>query len=417
MRKRTTLIFCLISFASLAQSTLNSDNNPGAETVTTKNESAQISESLKNDMAVAFGEKSAERQASELEFVTWGLELNEYLISSGDDFAHAMTLAKILSGIRFAQFKADLHEQQDKKDALNELGYQPMADQINQLIAKPELSAATLEILSSLCFYPELADHCHANVLLEKRMQLDTENLQAYLRPFNLAAQTKSTKLMDQLIQVMAASQHNRILHGLTDEMNALIDDFITKNPIPQSAIDNMIADYRQLSGVSNEKKDQLEQLMPPYMPSFVKSTYQHLNDSPAYRPLLDYCQTHIKAAHHCRKIAHVMIQKSNSIISKGVGHSILIATFELERDQAGIKAATKMNEQFRQSYECIADLVTGPHFIDARFNPDFREITESATDDYEMMIDHAKLRYKNLTAQGDESAVNPDSCFKNQAE
>ena len=64
------------------------------------------------------------------------------------------------------------------------------------------------------------------------------------------------------------------------------------------------------------------------------------MNDMPPYRPLLDYCQINIEAVNHCRDIAQIMIQKSNAMIDKGIGHAILIATYELERDAAGIEAS-----------------------------------------------------------------------------
>ncbi|VAW46976.1 hypothetical protein MNBD_GAMMA02-173, partial [hydrothermal vent metagenome] len=35
-----------------------------------------------------------------------------------------------------------------------------------------------------------------------------------------------------------------------------------------------------------------------------------------------------------------------------------------------------------------------------------------NATDEYQMMIQQAELRYRNLKAQGDINATNPDSCF-----
>ncbi|VAW46907.1 hypothetical protein MNBD_GAMMA02-363 [hydrothermal vent metagenome] len=407
MNKQVTIILlCLLSLVGFAK-----DKQQIIEQ-TESDKSTYAKDNLKNDLAVAFGEKSIERQTSEKEFAAWGKKLKEFLMASDDDFAQASTLAKMISNLQTASMLAKLHNKNDQVDALNDLSYQPFADLLNQMIAKAELSAVALDILTKVCFTREMADHCHANVLLEKRMQQDTANLQAYLRPFDIAAKANNTKSMHQLIQLMAASQYSRTPLGITDNMSTLIDAFIANNPIPQSAVDNMITDYQKLSGISPEKKTQLDELMPAYMSTFIKSSFFNLNDFPPYKPILSYCQTNIDAVTYCRDITQIMIQKSNSMIDKAMGHSLLIATYELERNQVGIDATTQLNEKFRQTYKCIGDLGSGKYFIDDYFDPELQKITFNATDEYQMMIQQAELRYRNLKAQGDINATNPDSCF-----
>lgn len=409
----TLLLLCLFSSVTYADNKTTEQKVEFKEMAAENKKDTYSKENLNNDMAVAFGEKSTERQASEIEFAKWSLKLNEFLLTSDSDFAQAMTLAKMISGIESAEMMAKMHDKQDQADALNDLSYQPIADAVNQLIAKPELSSATFDILTSICFKPVLIDHCHANVLLQKRMIQDTKNLQAYLRPFDLAVKTNTNKTVNNLIQIMAASEFSQSQQGLNNPgLNTLIDDFIANNPIPQSATDNLITDYRKISGLSPTKKAQLEELMPNYMPVYIKFSYLYLNDVPPYKTVLNYCQTNIAAVPYCRKIAQIMIQQSNSMIDKGVGHSLLIATFELERDQAGIKAAQQLNDDFRQSYECIGELTSEKYFIDNYFDPEYQKINFNSSDEFETSIQLAELRYRNLKAAGDKNAVNPDSCF-----
>jgi hypothetical protein len=402
----TLFIFFLISASVVAQ-----DQPQDIEPNELKN-STQAQDNLKNDMAVAFAEKSVERQASEIEFAAWNLKLNEFLMASGDDFAQAMTLAKMVSNVSTASFLAELHENTEQVDAFKDLSYQPIADLVNQLINQAELSTQSFDVLTQICFSEEMIDHCHANVLLEKRMQQDSSNLQAYLRPFALAVKANNKKSMQQLIQLMAASQYSRVPLGINDTMESLIDAFIADNPIPQSAVDNLISDYQQLSGISSEKKAQLDELMPAYMPTFIKFSFNYLNDVPPYKPLLQYCQSNLSALSACRDISEVMIQNSNSMIDKGVGHSLLIATYELERNQAGINAAQQLNEKFRNAYECVRDLTQDTYFIDNYFDPEYQKINLTSTDELETLIKLADMRFQKLTAQGDETAVDPDSCF-----
>ncbi len=407
------LLFCAISVDSFANNAAETDQTVESQETAVENQNNTVNkENFNHDMAVVFAEKLVERKTSEVAFAAWGMKLNEHLIASGDDFSQAMALAKMVSGLETGKMLATLHEDTAQVDALNELSYQPLADLLNQLINQPELSAAAMDILTSICFNPEVQDYCHANVLLEKRMQQDTANLQAYLRPFALAAKANNAQTMQQLIQLMAASQYSRVPLGINDTMESLIDGFIADNPIPQSAIDNLISDYQQLSGISSEKKAQLDELMPAYMPAFIKFSFNYLNDVPPYKPLLQYCQSNLAALNACRDITEVMIQNSNSMLDKGVGHSLLIATYELERNQAGINAAQQLNEKFRNTYECVRDLTQDRYFIDNYFNPEYQKINLTSTDELETLIKLAELNHQKRLAQGDETAVNPDSCF-----
>ncbi len=374
----------------------------------------KIDKNFKNDMEVVFGEKSKARLESEKEFAEWGHKLNEFLLANGDDYTQAMVLAKMTSNVQTARLTANIHQKTKQIDALNDLSYQPIADVLNQLIAAKEISTQAFDTLSYICFSEEMQDHCHANVLIEKRMQQDTDNLQAYLHPFNLAVKANNKKLAYQLLHLMTVSQYSRSQLGITDQMKTLIDTFINANPVPQSAIDNMIADYQKLSGISPDKKTQLNQLMPTYMPHHIKFSFNYLHDMPPYRTVLEFCQSNVKAAESCRKIAQTMIRKSNSMLDKGVGHSLLIATYEAEKNQAGIDTAKQINDEFRQSYECIRKLSTQKYFIDSYFDPEYQDIYDKSLDEFETLIQLAELNYKNSKAKGEQSTINPKTCFQN---
>lgn len=379
----------------------------------TTNESESMNADLKNDMAVAFGEKNAEQKAAAAAYAKWTAELQEHLVSSGDPFALAITLASRLSSVKTAKFMAQVQENDALSQQLNDLSYQPIADALNVMITQNVLTAESADILTAICFDDALKDYCHANVLLEKRMQLDQDNLQAYLRPFEIAKQAGNKLTLNKLLTLMTNSKHSKTVLSITPEVNAMIDEFINDNPVPQSYIDSLVADYEKLSGVSPSTKTKLAELMPDFMPTYVKASTRYLNDVPPYRTLQNYCKAYYVAAEQCREIAQIMIQKSNSMIDKGMGHAILIASYEAENNEAAAKAANALNDQFKTGYQCIQKLVNVKYPIDNSFDPEFQRIAMEATDEFEILIQQAEYLYRKRTAIGDESAVNPDSCFK----
>ncbi len=396
----------LISIFSLFVSTTSAQTEKKTDT---------ISAEFKNDMAVVFGKKDSAQKTAALEYALWTDELQKYLLDSDDDFAKAITLAAKVSTVQNSKLIAKINQNNKLEQQLNDLSYQPIADALNMLLTQNDLSADALDVLSDVCFNKEIKDHCHTNILLQKRMQADSDNLQVYLRPFAMSTQANNHSTSEKLLALMANTKKSKTTLLITPETNLLIDQFLADNPVPKSYIEGMIIDYKKLSGVSAATKAKLIDLMPNYMPAFVKNSLRHLNDLPPYKPLMDYCKKHATVVVQCRDIARIMIQKSNSMIDKGIGHAVLIASFEATGDIAGAKSAKELSDQFKTSYKCIQKLGSGPHFMDNYFDPTYQKITMETTDEYEMIIQLAEYRYKKLKAQGDESAVDPNTCFDNQ--
>ena len=366
-----------------------------------------------DDMAVVFGKKDSQQQAAATEYALWSNQLQEYFFNSGDTFSIAMTLSAKVSAIKNAKLVSKINQEDELTQQLNDLSYQPIADTLNLLITRKNLNQETLDVLTGLCFEEALKEYCHAKVLLQKRMESDSHNLQAYLRPFDLAVKAKDQSALKNLLVLMANSQHSHTVFLITSEMSELIDQFLADNPMPKPYIDSMITDYQKLSGISPTFKAKLTELMHAYMPSFVKSTYIYLNDLPPYRTLLDFCKQQKGAAEHCRDIAQIMINKSNTLLDKGLGHALLIASYEAEKNATGIQAAKDLNDQFKAGYQCIQQLASSEYFMDDYFDEDYQKISMSNTDQYERIIQLAEYRYRKLKSQGNENAVNPNSCLQ----
>lgn len=370
---------------------------------------------LKKDMEVVFGPKNQDQLAAANDYTNWVNELHRHLVASNDSFAIAMTLAARVSAVQNAGLMANINQDESSQMQLQDLSYQPIADALNLLIAQKDLSPAALNIMSGLCFDTKLKDFCHANVLIEKRMQIDSNNLQTYLRPFAIASEANNQQSMAKMITLMANSQFSHTVLFITPEMNLLLDRFMANNPVPQSFINTMIKDYQQLSGLSPTAKAQLSEFMPGYMPHYVKYSFGFLNEFPPYRPLLNCCQSNRIKVNQCRDIAQIMIQQSNSMIDKALGHSLLIATYEVQGDAEGVAAAKQLNDQFKTTYECLQELAKAEYFMDAYFDSDYHAIQQQANDEFRRLIDMANYRYKKLTAQGNEKATNPTTCLNNQ--
>ncbi|MGJ8664723.1 MAG: hypothetical protein ACSHWU_13795, partial [Marinicella sp.] len=276
----------------------------------------------------------------------------------------------------------------------------------------PDSSVEALNIMTKVCYEEEIAPMCNTNALLDKRMLANSDNLQAFLRPFAVAKQANKPELMSQIVQLMSVTKHSHTPLTLTPAMNDLIDTFLQENPTPDEVLESQINEYKQLTGISDSMKARLQEELPTYMPTLIKTSYHFLTDLPSYKPLMTYCQTTFSAIKNCRKIAEIMIQKSNTMIDKGLGHAILIASFEVEQNQDGIIVAEQLNKKFRQGYECILKLNQTEYYIDDYFDPDYQKIQRQVTDEYEKIIQLADKRYRDLLAQGDTTAVNPETCF-----
>ena len=371
-----------------------------------------MSEELANDMKAVFGPRTESQQAAAAAEAAWFRSLYEFITASGDDYSLAAILAKQLGSFKTNQLMAKIQHDQDTSDALNDTSFQPLADALNLLIAQAELSPEALDVMTALCLDEHIKDHCHANVLLEKRMRTDGFNLHAYWRPFDLASQSNNAVLQGRLLELMTLANRSHSFHYIKPTLTSLIDQFMATNPFPELATKHLIATYRQMSGLSDEKKQQLEELIPAYLPSYVKWSFNYINDVPPYKSLIDYCQTNKQQIESCNHVADTMINASNNIMDKGMGYTLKLATAELSGNQQDLKQAQQAHDQFKASYQCLVELTRDEHHMDSFFNPTYRQINLEPIGEFEKLKKLAAWRYQQRQTAGDKNAIDPASCL-----
>ena len=399
-------VITLLTALSLLSTTTSAQTEPESEPKPGLNE-AHI-----NDMKTLLGPRTESQQAAVAAEAAWFRSLFEFITASGDDYSLAAILAKQLGSFKTNQLMAKIQQDQDTSDALNDTSFQPLADALNLLIAQTELSPEALDVMTALCMDEHLKDHCHANVLLEKRMRTDGFNLHAYWRPFDVARQSNNTVLQGRLLELMTLANRSHSFHYIKPTLINLIDQFMTTNPFPELATNHLMATYRQMSGLSDEKKQQLEQLMPAYLPSYVKWSFNYINDVPPYKSLIDYCQTNDQQIEACNKVADTLINASNNIMDKGMGYTLKIATAEQSGNPQDLKKAQQAHDQFKTSYQCLVELTRNEHHMDDFFNPTYRQINLEPIGEFEKLKKLAALRYQQRQAAGDKNAVDPASCL-----
>ena len=329
--------------------------------------------------------------AAETEFALWFNQLNEQLLESKDNYAKVMGLAAIINGT--LNINNNTAEPIDITELLESQGLA-----LNKIISQDDLSEATLDLLATWCFRPQLKQLCDQDTLINHQLKQHPDNLNVYLMPLQIAFEQENLPLMKQIIERMSEAKRSHHTHYITSEFNQVIDDYILKNPIPASYVSGFKDDKALLADLPLEKKPQIDSLINAYFPTSIKMSYVFLNDTPTFGPLYKVCKSDPNSYPFCLKIIQVLINQSNSIVAKGVGYSTLMAMHEVNGKTELYEIVKEKQEAFKAKIQCLAKASQTGSFAENFLDPEYQKINLQPIDELErqqQLADYVFSKYK----------------------
>ncbi|KAA3639190.1 MAG: hypothetical protein DWP95_11010 [Proteobacteria bacterium] len=390
-------IFCAVIL--LIATTLMAQQNS-----TTNNE--QPNDGIKqfaDTMGLLMREPSeAERDSMEL-YGAWMQAFIGYLLNHEQPYAQAIALQQTNAILRSQSSR-------DDSDSLQAF-YQSHGNHINNLLKNEVLNIETLQILQALCFQQELDNVCDRKTLLDKQMQLYPYDLSVYLRPLQLAIEADNQELTTKLMKVMSGAQHFSMVDYLLPEFNTLVKNYFNENPIPEAALLREKNNYLLTQDLTEQQKSMLENQFNDYMPYNILISMQLALPIPAFKPLKDLCQTEKTYSADCLYIAKTLLHKSNSKLSKAMGHIINLAVYELNNQQDMLAASHANQLRLKKYTECISQSIEQNQQFEDMFDKDFSEHWLTAEDELIRLNKIATYLYEKRQAEGAQNNPNPENC------
>ena len=346
----------------------------------------------------------ADVAAAEQSYNAWFLELNKYLLASDDSYNQTMGIAALVNILESKQYQQSITADELATE------YAPFTAALNKIIKQQKLNNETTELLRHLCFSEAMHEQCFGELLLEKTLDQYPDNLTSYLQPLHTAVALGNEEAIFDTMSLMATAKHCQFPTYISQDFDQTIDRYINKHSIPESAIKAIKADTALLSDLSVTTQNNLDEKLKTFLPTSIKTSYALLNDMPNFKPVLSLCQQDTRLTVECLKIAQIMIDESNAVMSKGIGYAILIATHEANDNQEVLERVKANHERFKTSYQCYFKASRSENFMEDLLDPKYHEINLSNIDEYDKIKQLAHYTYNKYKDQNPE-LLNPDKC------
>lgn len=375
-------------------------------------EESDKAQRMAETMSILMREPSEAERESLQHYGAWMNDFIEYLLNHEQPYVQAIGLSQSSSILRNAQVASSVQAQPLQKDPDTiQTFYQQLGQQINTLVNNESLNIETLQILQGLCFQKELDNYCHRQALLDKQMQLYPYEMSVYLRPLQLAIEADNEELIAKLIKVMSGAQQLSMVDYLLPEFITLVKNYINDNPIPEAALLQEKNNYLLTQDLTEQQKSLLENHFNDYMPFNILISMQLALPMPSFKPLKDLCQTETAYSAECLYMAKTMLHKSNTLISKAMGHVINLAVYELNNQQDMLAASQANQIRLKKYAECINQSINQNQRFEDMFDKDYSDMWLTAVNELTRLNNIATYLYQKRLTEDTDNARDPQTC------
>jgi hypothetical protein len=354
------------------------------------------------DVEANIARPAIEKPSHEIEYAHWFNQLNQYLLTSDDNYQKAMGIASTLN--------ATLNMPENNNQEAIEL-LPPQVNVLNELIAKTDLSSETLDLLVNWCFKLQIKSLCDQKTLLDKHLQQQPENLNVYFQPIQIAIEQNDPNLIKQTLKLMAQSKHSHLTYYIVPEFSQVLDNYIDKNPLPSSYVQAMINKQEFLNELDVSDNKEQQRLTKEFLKTAIKMSYAMLYSLPQVQSLYEFCKTRQEFLEECVTITQILINHSDSLNARGLGYAMLMGIHETRGQQKFFDIVAAKQEKYRLTLHCLSKATQSSHPVKEIFDPKFQAIQLKAINEFDKIHELATYVYKKYKDENPDQ-TNPESCF-----
>jgi len=358
---------------------------------------AKLSQIEQQDFLLA--KLSTTKEIIHQETLLWNEKFYDSLINDNNPNIKVVGFKEKLNPIKSLQSKANILE---------------VANSINEILLYETVSPKSLKNIKTICSGLEIKPHCRHDLIFEKQLELTPENAFIYIEKLHVAKQYFDYEEVSDILNEMANSKYMNAYYYPDPVFREKLESYVKDHPFPE----NKLKMEKLFSLRSSSLSDDDKQVISNNINEIMILTYvlsNRMSDSiPSFRTLIQVCENdpiHEKA---CLKIADILINKSKTILSTMIGHTIIIEILKQRNDPEKLKLAEANKENFKYKYECLSQimnygkssfLINGFKFSRKSESVE-REAGELAY--YQTM---ANQNYKHHKSLGDKRIMHIDEC------
>ncbi len=210
----------------------------------------------------------------------------------------------------------------------------------------------------------------------------------------------------------MASSNYIDIFMYLDEGFRIKLEEHVKAHPFPKITLDineQQINRFPRLNPKESEEvSDNIEDII-----IFTKVASAKLTEPlPSFMNLKEECKNNAALEQSCLEISELFINKSKSIITALIGHSIKIESLKQQGNSKELEQAEASKVEYRNHYECLANIAHygSPYF--SKRGVEFSKLADSIEREFGEVAYWESLAKSNYDYYvGDKNINNPENC------
>ncbi|MCX7554022.1 hypothetical protein OS175_09045 [Marinicella sp. S1101] len=271
---------------------------------------------------------------------------------------------------------------------------------IERALFSPETNFGSLLMIQSICLN---LNSCDPAIIQQQLESKHSDNLTTFLVPLRDAVTADDFELVIAILEAMSQADKSQLMHAFNLGYEPMVDAYLKQHPMPE-------VDYAELEelGVDWQEVSAHELSLSHLLMSdkFLSMIY----NSPV-APIYRSCEWSEKTHTLCLKIADIMINKSDNLLSMHVGYELKKKIYEWQDNQPALAQSNEEKESFFNYINCIGKMQSQNNSLDYITDTTAVRLFYEGTDELRYLEEIALYLYDKWQQQGVPNLQDPRTC------
>ncbi len=364
--------------------------------------SATDQEKLNGYVDLVMQEESAVKKHNQQEYSQWNSGLFDEILDSPNPNIRIFAIRNLIYPI----------ENGDSESALtNKINTYKLDNFIQEILKDDSVGPQALLMLSAFC-NKKINNLCDNQRLAQKLIDLEPNNIRSYVSLLDNAVKSETPSEIEAALTTIAKAQYINNHFNTQTEFTQLVQNYIEDYPAPQSHIDKNLNAF----GLTELKQQYTQiELNEHLLFSTMVGIEMAIPSDNYYRLIKQACKDNLSSVQDCLKISNTLINNSYTVLSKWLGYDIQLSIHENEGNLDKYESINDQKKEFNHAYTCISNTLFPLSRSGFLVSKNFHRITSkigAEKGEFARLRKMAELIYKDQISNGNQEAINPNSCF-----
>ncbi|MFC3193321.1 hypothetical protein ACFODZ_03590 [Marinicella sediminis] len=232
---------------------------------------------------------------------------------------------------------------------------------MNSLVKRQDLNLHTMWLINDLCRSDQVYPDCDINLLNDHMFKQHGDQLLPYIRPLNQAMRAGIEGEVFDWVNRMAEASSFQLKMDNSPLFIETLDQYATDHPLPTGYLYEHLG-VGQLTDLDDYSAEQLKYLhdnASGHLLLVMKINFSMIMPVPAFRGLLDACDTYQELSQACVTIGRILAGNDDQYLSTAIGHKIQSTAWKLAGQNDPAMLAEQTYHAYQKEITCLNNQFT----------------------------------------------------------